>query len=213
MILTVVGASGRSGVPLVQRALEEGYEVRALVRSESKLRDVLGGIPPGVEVVEGDATDPATARRAVAGADAVISVIGHAPGAPDDVQTRATEALIAAMEAEGVERFVSLTGAGVRDPRDEPKIVDRVFGVLLRLFARRAAEDAEAHAERIRASDLDWTIVRGPRLTDGERTGDYRFGYVGADSGIQISRADLADALLEVTENGDWSRAAPTVWS
>jgi len=63
----------------------------------------------------------------------------------------------------------------------------------------------------IQASGLDWTIVRYPRLMDGEHTGEYRVGYVGKDSGTQLSRADGADFVLKELAERKWLRQAPIV--
>ncbi|MGB7872754.1 MAG: NAD(P)H-binding protein, partial [Anaerolineales bacterium] len=63
----------------------------------------------------------------------------------------------------------------------------------------------------IRASNLDWTIVRFPRLTDRRHSGKYRVGYIGKDSGSQISRADGADFILRELEKGEYIHQAPIV--
>jgi hypothetical protein len=89
--------------------------------------------------------------------------------------------------------------------------VDRVFGLLLAVVARDVIRDAEAHAEVLRSSGLAYTIVRGPRLTDGPYTGRYRVGYVGKDSGTQVSRADLAEFILKTLQDNTWVGKAPMV--
>ena len=98
-----------------------------------------------------------------------------------------------------------------RDPGDRPKLVDRVFSGLLKLLQRDVLEDAERHAEVIKQSGLDWTIVRAPRLTDGPATGEYRVGPVGQDSGIKVSRADVAGFMLRGLTDGSYVGQAPTI--
>ena len=207
MRLAIFGASGRTGRPLVEQALAKGHEVRALVRDPSRL-------PVGHErlaVVRGDVLDAARVGETVAGADAVLNVLGQTKTSPKDVQTRGTENIVAAMEEHGVRRLVSLTGAGVRDPRDRPKPVDRAFGFVLKRLQPHVLRDAEGHAEVIKSSDLDWTIVRGPRLAEGPKKGEYRVGFIGKNSGIQISRADLADFMLRQISEDAYLRQMPVV--
>jgi putative NADH-flavin reductase len=73
-----------------------------------------------------------------------------------------------------------------------------------RSFARRAPELARDRDEQdriVRASGLDWTIVKPPRLTDGPATGGVRAGVdvrVGLLS--RTSRADLAAFMLDEIE-------------
>lgn len=203
----VFGASGRTGRRLVEQGLERGHEVTAFVREPSRL-----SVPhERLRVVRGDVTDAAAVEEAVADQEGVVLALGHARGAPKDVQTRGTAHVVSGMEKHGVRRLVSLTGAGVSAEGDEPKLVDRVFGLLLGLLQRDVLEDAGGHVEVIRGSDLEWVIVRGPRLTEGEKTGEYRVGVVGKDSGIKISRADVADFMLDQLAGDDYLRRMPMV--
>ena len=196
MRISVFGATGRTGRPLVEQALADGHEVVALARDPARLETLRH---ERLRIVRGDVLDAARVDEVVAGSDAVVSVLGHAKGSPKDVQTRGTENIVAAMERHGVRRLVSLTGAGVRDPKDEPKLVDRVFGLALRTLQRDVLEDGERHVQAIKRSGLDWVIVRGPRLTEGPKKGAYRVGLVGKNSGTRVSRADLAEFVLKQT--------------
>jgi nucleoside-diphosphate-sugar epimerase len=64
MNLTVLGAAGATGIPLVEQALAGGHHVTALVRS----RQTFGIADPNLDVVEGDATDREAVSRATSGA-------------------------------------------------------------------------------------------------------------------------------------------------
>lgn len=73
----LTGASGFLGIHVVRRLLQGDHQVRAFVRSPTKLHDhlmMLGVNPddPRIEVVHGDMTDPAAVREAVGGCDRVI---------------------------------------------------------------------------------------------------------------------------------------------
>ena len=207
MRVAIFGASGRTGRPLVEQALAAGHEVRALVRDPSKLQT--GG--ERLVVIRGDVLDAARVEETVAGTEAVLSALGQTKGSTRDVQTRGTENIVAAMERHGVRRLVSLTGAGVGDPRDEPKIVDRAITFLLRRLQPDVLEDGVRHAEVIKASGLEWVIVRGPRLTEGPKKGGYRVGMVGKNSGTQVSRADLAEFMLAQLTTDTHLRQTPVV--
>jgi putative NADH-flavin reductase len=209
MKLTIFGASGRTGHPLVEQALAQGHEVVAFVRDPAKLPIQ----HERLTFVQGDVADAAAVERAVAGSDAVLSALGHTSASPKDIQTTATRNIVAAMRKHSVRRLVSLTGAGVSDPRDEPKLIDRVIKTLLVLVSKDVLKDAEMHADVIRASDLDWVIVRGPMLTEGPHTGQYNVGYIGKGSGTRISRADVADFMLKQARDTTYLRQAPMVSS
>jgi putative NADH-flavin reductase len=205
--IAVFGATGRTGQPLVKEALAEGHEVVALARDGAKM----GVSHERLRVVQGNVLDGSKVEEAVAGSDAVVSVLGQVKDSPKDVQTRGTQNIVAAMKKHGVGRLVSLTGAGVRDPGDQPKLVDKAFGFLLKRLQPHVLEDGERHAEVIKGSGLEWVIVRGPRLTEGPKKGTYRVGLVGKDSGTQVSRADLAEFILRQVTSDEYVGQMPVV--
>lgn len=89
-----------------------------------------------------------------------------------------------------------------------------VFGVmkgLLTVLAGDVLKDSTANAAIIRANNLDWTIVRFPRLFDGPQTGTYRVGYLGKNAGIQLGRADGASFVLKELDTGAYVRQMPVV--
>jgi putative NADH-flavin reductase len=207
MKLTIFGATGRTGIPLVQQALAAGHSVTALARTPEKLPITHDQLT----VVQGDATDPAAVERAVAGAEAVLSALGQTKGAPKDMQTVATRNIVAAMQQHGVRRLVSLTGAGVDAPQDQPKLINHLITFALKTLSGDVLRDAEGHAEVIRNSDLDWVIVRGPMLTEGPYTGQYRVGWVGVNTSARIARADVADFMLTQVTDDTYLRQAPMI--
>ncbi len=212
MKLAIFGATGKTGVPLVKQALEAGHEVVAFGRTPAKLKEQQGE-HERLTFVAGDATDQAAVKRAVAVADAVLSVLGQGKNSPKNMQTVATKNIVAAMKEHGVRRLVSLTGAGVSDPKDEPKLADKIIRFLLKRLSGEVLKDAENHAEVLKGSGLDWVIVRGPMLTNGPYTGNYRVGYVGKGSGTRASRADVADFMVKQLKDDSYLRQAPMVSS
>ena len=65
--------------------------------------------------------------------------------------------------------------------------------------------------EVVRESDLDWTIVRVPMLTDGPKTGEIKVAWVGKGMGMRISREDLAAFLLEQLDDDTYIHQAPAI--
>jgi putative NADH-flavin reductase len=208
MKIAIFGATGKVGRHLVEQALDRGDEVIVLVRDTSNLTTQRH---QRLRVVQGDALDPKAVEQAVVGTGAVLIALGHTKSSSKDVLTEGTKNIVAAMNKHGVRRLVSLTGAGVRDPKDQPKLVDRVIGSFLKLLQRDLLEDSIGQARVIKESDLDWVIVRAPVLTEGDKKGEYRIGYVGKESGTKLSRADVADFMLKQTSDHTYLHQAPVI--
>lgn len=206
--LALFGGTGRTGRNVLEQALAAGYEVRMLARSAAAvtLED------PRLTVVEGDVLDPRAVERVVEGSDAVISVFGQVKGSPPDLQTEGTLCITTAMTRHSVRRIVSLSGGGLPDPsHDRPKAADRFIRLLLRLLAPAVLSDAVGHLRILRASGLDWTVVRGPRLKDTPATNDYRVGWVGVNASTSVGRADLAHFILGQVEDRTFIHQLPLV--
>lgn len=207
MKLTIFGATGRTGKHLVEGALRRGHEVTAFVRDPGKAP----WDEPRLSLVQGVISDEAQVDKAVREAEAVISVLGPAENAPGRVITQGTQHIIRAMDRHGVDRLVASCGAGVPFPEDEPKLFNKLMGFLVRTFSRHVYEDMVGTAEVIRESELNWTIVRVPMLVDGEPKGTIKVAYVGKGTGPRITRADMAEFMLDQVESDEHLRDAPVV--
>jgi putative NADH-flavin reductase len=196
----VLGANGPTGRQTVAQALDRGLEVTALTRHP----DAFPITHERLDVIGGDATDPATMDTAVAGCDAVISVIGTAyTWKPVEVYSAAARLAVTAMRHHGLRRIVVVTSMGVPRKVDAGGFVQRRLMQLMRSTFSRTLYDDMLEMERIVSiSGLDWTIVRPPGLADDPGT-----GYVIADTRIDepgMSRADLAAALLDRLTDDRW---------
>ena len=81
----------------------------------------------------------------------------------------------------------------------------------LKTLAGDVLRDGQGHALIIQSSDLDWVIVRGPRLQDGPRTGNIKVGWVGVGTGTTINRPDLAEFMLKQATSDTYLRKMPAV--
>ena len=198
MKVLVLGATGTSGGLTVARALAAGHEVTAFAR------DAAATIA-GTRMVHGDATDASAVGAAVAGQDAVISTLGLRNAFKSgSLIERSLAAIVPAMERAGARRLVVMSALGVGATRAQapwfPRLMYRVL--LTDIFADKAAGE-----RLVEASTLDWTVVHPPLLTDGPATGSCRAGETLALSGMpKVSRADVAQFMVDALQSQQWSR-------
>ncbi|MCA1010315.1 NAD(P)-dependent oxidoreductase [Halobacillus halophilus] len=210
MKIIIFGASGRTGHPLVSQALERGHEVTAFVRGKHKLV-----IPysENLRILEGSVLTYEDVERAIEGQDAVLSVLGHTKNSPKDLLTQSSANMIRAMQAHGINRIISLTGAGVTVEQDVKQgVVSRLFGRALRWVARDLWKDSVNQKNYLAQTELDWTIVRAPRLTEGELTTEYQTGYFKFTKPM-VSREDVAHFMLDELENPQYVKEYPLIGS
>jgi putative NADH-flavin reductase len=207
MNITVFGGTGKTGKLVVEQALAAGHQVTILVRNPAKVTIQ----NPHLRVVQGELQDTAKVLEAVKGADAVISALGPSTNKPVMEISKGMTNIVAAMRQKGVKRLIVTAGAGVRDPLDQPKLVDNFIVLALKTFNGNVYEDMRQVMEQVKASGLEWTIVRGPMLTDDPPTGKVRAGGVGKDIGTRLARADFATFLLQQVNDATWVHKAPAI--
>jgi putative NADH-flavin reductase len=192
MRLLILGATGGTGRALLEQARTRGHGVTAFVRSPQKL----GGPHDGVTVLRGDPLNVTELRAVLPGHEAVLSALG-APGPGRTTILRDSgRATVEAMHAAGTRRLLVVSVAALFD---NAGFVPALFR---RTILRNIVADAAEMERAIMDSDLDWTIARPPRLTNGPLTKRYRVADGRLPRGkIWVSRADVADFLLNELED------------
>jgi uncharacterized protein YbjT (DUF2867 family) len=206
MKVLVLGATGGTGRLVVRDALTKGHSVVALVRSKARALDL-----PGADLIEGDARDEGTLTRALDGCDAVISALGTGMGFRKvDLLAATTRALVTAMTRNGVRRLVCISALGVGDSNGHGGFVfDKLFRPLL---LSHAYKDKDGQEAAIRASSLDWVVVRPARLTDDPALGSVRaVTDLAGVKGGKIARADVARFVVEQLTTDTWLRRTPVL--
>ena len=191
--LLVLGATGGTGLEIVRQAVELGHSVTAFVRSPERLSRFHNRI----SIKQGDLLNSAELEKALRGHDVVLS--GFGPRVPvSNAEAHLLEqfavALTSAMSRTGARRVVVESVAFLFKNAVLPPAY-----LLGRLFFPRTVADASAMEQVFAKSDLDWTLVRPPQLTDQAYTGKYRVrkGQL-PRFGLKISRADVADFMIKV---------------
>jgi len=204
MHLLIIGATGGTGRELTAQALERGHQVTALVRKVPAAPS-----RAGLTWIAGDVLQPDSLDRAMPGQEAVLSALGHKRWlGPTRILSEGTRNLIAAMERHAVHRLICETALGISDGWWQ-------MGVYYTLFVRPVILpfyfwDKVRQEAVIRASSLDWTIVRPGALTNGPRRNRYRQGSrVGHWLWtVRISRADVAGFMLDQLTDSRYHKTA-----
>ncbi len=204
----IIGATGGTGRQLVSQALERGYAVTALVRGPSRLQVD----NPQLTVIQGEVLDQGSVDAAMRGQEAVLSALGHKRFFyPTRILSEGTRNILRAMETHGVPRLVCVTSLGIGDSVGRMGLYYTLFviPVILPFYFW----DKTRQERLIARSNLEWVIVRPGALTNGEKRGRYRHGRrVGSFLlTVRISRADVADFMLNQLASNTYVRTAPGV--
>lgn len=201
MKIAVFGATGKTGMQIVEQALAQGHEVKAFVRDPQKMtiRD------DKLESVQGDVLEPTSVETAIEGVDAVLVALGAKPDTKATMMTEGTKNIVNATKKHKVKKLIV---EGSYPMSGSPESMEFLKGVMSpeQIAQVRPLIDDKAGQERVtKESGLDWVIVRPLMLTDGAKTGNYRIGEsLEVKPGNNISRADVADFMLKQLTSDEW---------
>jgi len=216
MKLAIFGATGKTGIPLVKQALAKGHSLKCLVRNENRMPTIEQ--KDKVTVIVGNALDAEKVDQTIAGTDAVLNVLGHASGSPSDILTKSTKLILDSMRQHKVKLLIVLSMESANEKEDpKPSGYQKFSTFLTRLSISSLFDDSANQAKLIQQvprDELDYIIIRGPRLTNGEYTGKYRtanyFPY-GMYITSTISRSDVADFILKLLETKEFRNRCPCI--
>jgi putative NADH-flavin reductase len=202
MRITVFGATGRTGRHLLAAGLRRDHQITAFTRRPEALVD-----PSALAaVVRGDARHPQAVRKAIDGADAVISTVSAERRKGPCHVAEVSRVIAQAMADLGVRRLVVSSSYGM--VAKQPRLI----APLVRRLLAAPFADAAAMEQLIFASDLDWTVVRLPLLTDQPASGRFRTGRELFTNGpYPIARADAATALLDIAEDSTLAKTTISI--
>ena len=210
MKLLIIGATGPTGRELVQQAIAQGHEATALVRDTAK-----AAFSRPIRMIEGDVLDLASLKNAVAGQEAVISALGSGASGPFKKMTMLSEGtrnLVTAMRAKGVNRLISISGVGAGESKGHgPWFYNWLIQPLV---LRGVYHDKTRQEEIVRASGLDWTLVRPAMLTNGLAKGPDAVRAITALDSVHVStirRADVAAFCLRELTDRRFLHEAPVI--
>ncbi|MGE5107773.1 MAG: NAD(P)-dependent oxidoreductase [Sphingobacteriales bacterium] len=202
MKIIIFGASGTTGHELVKQALASNYFVTAFVRNPSKLNIENDKL----KVIQGDVKDYAVVENAIKEQDAVLSVLGVTkPLKKDPIVIEGIKNIIKAMEKQNVKRLVYLSFLAVGQGRKDAGFM--IKNIISRIV-HNEIEDHQVKEQLIKDSNLEWTIIHPPKLTNGIKKAVYRIGEnIKSTSFLPtLSRADLAGFMIKQINDNSFLR-------
>jgi hypothetical protein len=163
-------------------------------------------------VVAGDSLDIAAVRRTIAGCAAVLSTLGGYHGTPS--LDEGTASILAAMRASNIHRLVAMQGIHVPFPGDPNNLGKHIVSAFLTVRSPSLVRRSRALGFMLQGThDIDWTLIRVPRVVDGSPTQAAQTGSLRLGPSSSVTRGDVVALMLDALENRSLVHASPMVSS
>ena len=212
MKITILGSTGFVGKVLIRKAIASGYQVKTLARNPEKLEE----IKDKIEIIEGSVFESSSVEAAIIGAEAVLSTIGPPQTGklfdPHQYE-KAMKEIVRIMDKNGIKRYIHIGGAGHSGGDDDVWNFSRKFlRLFLNLFGKQILVAKHLEWEVLKSSDLDWTLVRPPRISNEMTSGSISVDEKNLKN-LKVSVNDLTDFILQQISSKEWIRKAPLISS
>ena len=196
--IIVFGASGGTGLEVVEQALEAGHHVTAILRHPDKLSIR----HEQLRIIQGDVLKPQTFENLFFGVDVVISCLGSRNREPTTVYSEGVANILTEMKKVDVTRIICLSAGAVVVPPNATFISKVIIKHILQRIFKYIYADMLKMETVLKHSDLNWTVIRPPRLLTGDMTGIYRtITNESLPNMSSLKRADLAHYIIHHLED------------
>ncbi len=211
MKVAILGSTGFTGKILIHKAVAAGYKVKTLARNPEKLED----LSDKIEIIQGSVFNPSAVEATIEGTEAVLSTIGppqRNPGNPE-LYEKAMKDIVRILDKHGIKRYIHIGGAAHKGGENEIWNFKRKFlRLFLNIFGKQILVAKHLEWEVLKLSDLDWTLIRPPRIANEAASGNTTVDEKNLRN-LKVSVEDLTDFILLQISSKEWIRKAPLISS
>ena len=206
MKIIVFGASGKTGLEVCRLASKKGYDVTGF---DIYKNDQLSGLN-NFKFIKGSVLNAAEVEQAMSGADAVVSELGVKIGSKLPLLSEGNKNIVSAMQKHKLKRLITQSAFGALESY---KKLPYYYKIIHKLVLGPMSQDKNIMEREVQKSNLDYTIIRPVRLTNGPVRGKFRAGDSKLKLGLnpRISRKDVALFIMDELENNQFIKKAVTI--
>ena len=211
MKVVIFGATGFSGKAILTEAIKQNHEVTVLVRDASKIQIR----HKNLNIIEGNVLNPEIVASVLHQQEGVIQCVGvggKGDGKPNTFVSDATKIIIDEMQRQNIRRLIAMSNVGAGNsiaflPGFFTKIILPYFMKWLKVII----DDKNRMELLIMNSNMDWTIVRCPNITEKPAKNSCNVSIDGKGLKLSITLPDMAAFMVGQLEHATFIKQAPSI--
>jgi putative NADH-flavin reductase len=206
MKIIIFGASGKTGLEICKLASKKGYDVTGF---DIYKNDQLVGLN-NFKFIKGSVLNADEVEQAMSGANAVVSELGVKIGSKLPLLSEGNKNIISAMHKHKLKRLITQSAFGALESY---KKLPFYYKIIHKLVLGPMSQDKNIMEREVHKSNLEHTIIRPVRLTNGPARGKFRTGDTNLKLGLnpRVSRKDVALFIMDELENNNFIKKAVTI--
>ncbi|MFJ8104123.1 NAD(P)-dependent oxidoreductase [Lysinibacillus sp. NPDC096212] len=204
--IAIIGGTGKVGRYIAAKALQNGYQVRMLVRNPDKLtlRD------DRIEIVEGNVQNFEDIQKLLKDCQIVINTFGQ-PIKEEPIYSSVTKKILEIMEDLQIDRYIGVTGGSLTINGDKKSIINRVGAKIFEIIYSKMMVDRKKEWHILNGNKLiKWTLIRLPFIDNGNEIGYIKENLVDMP-GTKVTSQDIATFIINQIENPKYVHKVPFI--
>lgn len=204
--VAIIGGTGKVGRHIASRALEQGYQVRRLVRNPEKLtyRD------SKIEIVQGNVQNTKDIQKLLKDCQIVINTFGQLMK-EEPIYSSVTENILEVMSDLQIERYIGVTGGSLTINGDKKSFLNRVGAKFFEIIYSNMMIDKKKEWHILNKNKLiKWTLIRLPFIVDGTKIENIEENLTDMP-GTKITNQDVATFIVNQIESLKYIQKAPFI--
>ncbi len=204
--IALIGGTGKVGRYIATKALQNGYQVRMLVRNPDKLtlRD------NRIEIVEGNVQNFENIQKLLKDCQIVINTFGQ-PIKEEPMYSSVTKKILEVMNDFQIDRYIGVTGGSLTIDGDKKSMINRVGAKMFEIIYSKMMIDKQREWHILNANKLiKWTLIRLPFIDDRKEIGYIKENLIDMP-GTKITSQDIATFIINQIENSRYVHKAPFI--
>jgi len=204
--IAIIGGTGTVGRHIAKRAIQQGYQVRMLVRNPERV----SYIHDKIEFVQGQIQEIETIRELLSDCKVVINTFGQ-PTKEKPIYSQVTKNILGVMTELTITRYIGVSGGSLTISGDNKRMLNRFGAKLFELIFPVMMEDKKAEWELLsKDKHIQWTLIRLPFVKDTLKTKKIKESLTDMP-GTKITNRDIATFIMEHVENTKYIHKAPFI--
>lgn len=202
----IIGGTGKVGRHIATNAIQNGYNVRMLVRNPEKLL----WKNDKIEVVEGQVQEVEKIRELLIDSNIVINTFGQ-PTKEEPMYSNVTKNILEVMKDLNISRYIGVSGGSLTIDKDQKSFLNRFGAKLFELLFPRIMEDKKLEWEILQSNKhIQWTLVRLPFVKDSLKSNFIKESLTDMP-GTRITNQDIATFIIDHIDNQKYIQKAPFI--
>lgn len=204
--IAIIGGTGKVGRHIASRALENGHQVRMLVRNPDKLtyKDAR------VEIVRGNVEHQEDIKKLLADCQVVINAFGQ-PIKEKPMYSSVTKRILDVMADMEIPRYIGVTGASLTIEGDQKSFINRIGAKMFEILYSNMMKNKREEWDILKKlKDINWTLIRLPFIAEGTEIGIIKENLTNMP-GTKITNQDIATFLINQIGSEKYIHKAPFI--